>query len=303
MGKFVTQALIEAGFIVTAITREDSTNKLPSGVHVKKVNYNNKPSIVSALQGQDVFIITMHVAAPPESQNILVEAAAEANVKWILPNEWGLDPLEEEMQKDIGLGKNKLRDHIESLGMNWVAIVSSFWYEFSLGGGPERYGFDFKKKEVIWFDDGYTKINTSTWPQAALAVARLLSFKVLPEDEHDKSVTLSRWRNKPLYVSSFNISQKDMFDSILRVTGDKGSDWKQTSENTKERFKDGWQQMQKGDRLGFAKMMYVRVFYPDKAGNYEERRGTDNEALGLPKEDLDEFTKIAAKASEEFAYH
>lgn len=307
MGKFITKALIEAGFTVTAITREDSTNKLSTeGVQVKKVNYNNKPTIVSALQDQDVLIITMSVFAPPETQNLLVKAAAEANVKWILPNEWGLDPLEEEMQKDISLGRapKKLhRDYIESLGLNWIAIVSSFWYEFSLGGGSERYGFDFKKKEVVWFDDGYTKIDTSTWPQTALAVAKLLSLKILPEDENDKSVTVSRWRNKPLYISSFNISQREMFDSIVKVTGDKESDWKQTRENVQQRFKDGKEQLEKGDRLGFAKLMYVRVFYPDKAGNYQERRGTDNEALGLPKEDLDEFTKLAAKASDEFAYH
>jgi len=305
MGKFITKALIDTGhFNVTAITRENSTNKLPEGVQIKKIDYNNKSSIVSALQGQDVFIITMNVMALPDSQTLLIQAAAEANIKWILPNEYGIDPLQEQMQKDINFGQNTkkpFRDLVESLGMNWIAIVSSFWYEFSLGGGLERYGFDFKKKQVIWYDDGHTKINTSTWPQTALAVAKLLGLKVLPDNESDKSITLSRWRNKPLYISSFNISQRDMFDSVLRVTGDRESDWKQTSEDVQQRFKDGQEQLKKGDRLGFAKCMYVRVFYPDKAGNYEERRGIDNEVLGLPKEDLDEFTKIAA--SDDFVYN
>jgi len=55
--------------------------------------------------------------------------------------------------------------------------------------------------------------------------------------------------------------------------------------------------MKTGDRMGFAKMMYGRVFFPDQSGNFETCKGTANQMLGLPREDIDEFTKIAIERS------
>src|SRR4051794_23008406 len=167
----------------------DSTSKLPTGLEVKKVNYDDQSSLVEALQGQDVLIITMAVTAPRDQETKLIEAAAAANVPWILPNEYGLDPTDAELGKDtlITETKNKHRSHIEKLGKSsWISIICGFWYEFSLAGGPERYGFDFKNHTVTFFDDGNTPINTSTWSQCGRAVANLLSLKVLPDDENDK---------------------------------------------------------------------------------------------------------------------
>ena len=177
--------------------------------------------------------------------------------------------------------------------------MCSFWYEFSLGGGPERYGFDFKNRTVTFFDDGNTRINTSTWPQCGRAVANLLSLKVLPDDENDKSPCLANFRNNSVYISSFNVSQKDMLDSVMRVTGTTEKDWKVDYEDVKERYKNGMEEFKKGNMLGFAKLLYSRVFFPDGSGNYEATKGLHNDILGLPKEDLDEYTKIAVEMAEQ----
>ncbi|KAJ6605426.1 putative isoflavone reductase family protein [Mycena vulgaris] len=303
VGSFIVEALLKGGkHRITAITRADSTSKLPAGVEVKKVDYEDPASLVEALRGQDALIITMSVMSPPGQSAKLIEAAAAANVPWVLPNEYGIDPTETEMQNDIILGPAKKadRDLIEKLGKSsWVGIACSFWYEYSLGGGPSLYGFDFKNRSVTFFGDGTQKVNASTWPQTGLAVARLLSLKVSPDDANDTSATLSQFRNKPLYVSSFLLSQKDMFASVLRVTGTKESDWKIEHEAHEARYAAGVAQFKGGDRRGFGKLLYTRVFYPDGCGNYEARHGLHNDILGLPKEDLDEFTKIAAKRAEE----
>ena len=283
-------------FKVTAITRPDSTNTVPSGVEVKKVDYNDKDALVSALRGYDVLIITMAVTAPPDQESKLVEAAAAADIPWVLPNEWGGDILNEEMGRDNMLGpmKKKTRDLIDHLGKSsWISVVCNFWYEYSLSGSSALFGFDFKERTVTLYDDGNTVINTSTWPQTGRAVAKLLSLKVLPENENDKSPTLDMFRNKPLYVSSFKVSQRDMLASVLRVTGTSQDDWKITHEPVKDRYNAGVAQMKGGDRIGFGKMLYARMFYPDQCGNYEDTRGLHNDLLGLPKEDMDEFTKIA----------
>lgn len=98
-------------------------------------------------------------------------------------------------------------------------------------------------------------------------------------------------------MSSFTVSQKDMLESALRVTGTKEDDWIITKEPAQERYSSGIKEMQEGKRIGFAKMMYTRVFYPDGSGDVEHNRGTLNTILGLPKEDIDEATKVAIKRS------
>ncbi|MCJ1434213.1 hypothetical protein MMC27_003580 [Xylographa pallens] len=298
IGKFIVEALLKNGkHTITAITREGSTNKVADGVHVKKVNYDDPASLTEALKGQDALIITMAVTAAPEQQTKLIEAAAAAGVPWVLPNEFGGDGLNEQAGKDVFLGpaKKAVRDHIEKLGKSsWIGIACGFWYEYSLGGGPYRYGFDFKKKTVTMYDDGTARLDTSTWPQTGRQVANLLGLKLLPEDEHDTSPCLAHFRNKFVYGSSFNISQKEMLEAVLRVTGDSADDWKVTHVPAKEAYQEGLKSLQSGNRAGFAQLLYSRSFFPDGAGNFAAT-GLDNDKLGLPKEDLDEFTKEAVR--------
>ena len=200
------------------------------------------------------------------------------------------------MQKDnlIGEARAHYRDEIEKLGKSaWIGIVCSFWYEFSLAGSSSTYGFDFENRTVTFFDDGNTHINTTTWSQTGRAVAKLLSLKVLPDDANDKSACLHAFRNQCVYVSSFNITQKEILDSVMRVTDTTFKEWKVTYEPVTERYKAGMEEFRSGNMLGFAKMLYARSFYPDQGANYEATKGLHNDTLGPPKDDLDEYTKIA----------
>lgn len=89
---------------MTAITRTDSINKLPEGVVAAHVDYSNDETLVDALKGQQVLIITMSVMAPPDTHSKLVEAAAKAGVSYIIPNMWGFDPLDGKLNEDQGFG-------------------------------------------------------------------------------------------------------------------------------------------------------------------------------------------------------
>jgi len=286
---------------VTAITRAESTSTSPAGVQVAKVDYSDHSSLVEALTGQEVLIITMGVTAPPDQQSKLIAAAAEAKIPWVLPNDWGFDSKNDKLVTDI-MGANRLAQihkQIEESGRSsWIGITCSFWYEFSLKNGSECFGFDLKDHKAIFIDNGETKINTSTWPQCGRAVANLLSLKVLPDDESDKSTHLSQFKNEEVYISSFLLSQKDMLASIKRVTNTTDKDWTIENQDHKERFESGQKVLKEGNRLGFARMMYTRMFYPNGDGNYEASRGLMNGVLGLPKEDLDEATKRAVELFE-----
>ena len=122
---------------------------------------------------------------------------------------------------------------------------------------------------------------------------------IKPEGSN-KEACLENFKNKVVYVSSFTVSQKDMLESALRVTGTKQDDWTITKEPAQERYASGIKEMQEGKRIGFAKMMYTRVFYDDGCGDVEHNKGTINSILGLPKEDIDEATKVAIERSKTY---
>lgn len=268
-------------------------------MHVKKVDYGNQSSLVEALRGQDVLIITMGVMAPPDAEGKLIEAAAEANVPWILPNEWGGDMLNESLSTEslVGPPKKVSRDHITKLGKSsWIGIATGFWYEWSLPI-ESGFGFDFDNRSLTLFDDGERPICISTWPQVGRAVASLLSLPILPDGKGGAS--LDKYRNDFVYMASFVVSQKDMFESVLRVTKASQDDWKIVKEPVKERYAKGLETLKSGDRSGFVRALYSRLFFPDDSGNPAKTKGLVNDALGLPKEDIDEYTKIGISRVEE----
>ncbi|KAI0377877.1 hypothetical protein F5Y04DRAFT_263454 [Hypomontagnella monticulosa] len=301
VGKFLTEHLLKTGkHVVTAITRPDSTNKLPEGVQVARVDYSgdDDTALVEALKGQQALIISLSVFAAQDSISKLVRAAAKAGVRYVLPNWWGHDGANDKLCEDTMLSarRDSIIAEIKSLGVSsYVFLVCSFWYEFSLGGGPNRYGFDFNKRTFVQFDDGDVPINTSTWPQCGRAVANLFSLKELPEDEKDQSPTLSQFRNSCVYVSSFRLTQRDMFESVKRVTGTTDADWTITRDSSEQRWKDGVAGLQQGDWKLYTQMLYSQTFFPNGGGDYESKMGLHNDILGLPVEDLDEATAVGIR--------
>lgn len=240
-------------------------------------------------------MISMSVFAP-DAQPKLIAAAKDAGVKWIMPNEYGIDYERfPKVGEDTRLGPPAvaIRQSIRAAGLNFVSLACSFWYEYSLAGTSARYGFDFAKREVTFFDEGETKITTSTWVQCGRALAALLSLPVYPMNEQDQQLTLSHFRNRSAFVGSFYVSQKDMFESVLRVTETKEADWKIDYEGAEARYKRGGELFAQGNMGGYAMMLYARSFY--KGSPADIQAVLDNEKLGLPKEDFDEATKVAAE--------
>ena len=105
----MTEALLESGqHTITAITRVDSQSKLPAGVISKQVDYGKPETLVKALRGQDALVITLSIKAPEGTEMQLINAAHEAGVAWILPNEWsGPDTANEDILRDVSLLQSK----------------------------------------------------------------------------------------------------------------------------------------------------------------------------------------------------
>jgi hypothetical protein len=268
-------------------------------VQIATVDYADESTLIAALQNQDFLIITMSPTAPRDTHSKLVQAASKAGIRYVMPNGYAGDIEHVALGNDTLLGPvaKAQREEIEKLGMKWVTVCCGFWYDYSLGGGESRFGFDFGKRAVTFYGDGDVKVSVSTLAQVGRAVARVLSLKVLPEDERDDGLTLSTWLNKGVYVKSFILSQKNMFDSVKRVTGTTDGDWTITHEDTKKRYADGLAQVKKGNMAGFSKLLYARAFYPEDPGEHSAK--AQNELLHLPEESLDQATEAGIELEKE----
>ncbi|KAF5538423.1 isoflavone reductase family [Fusarium napiforme] len=292
VGSHITNALLQTGkHTITALTRRGSTNSLPDGITIASIDYNDESTLIAALKNQQFLIITMAPNAPKDTHNKLVQAAAKAGVSYIMPNGYAGDIEQVKLGEDTLLGPiaKANRDEIERLGMKWITVCCGFWFDYSLAGGESRFGFDFDKKTLTLYDDGNVKNSTSTLAQVGRAVAKVLSLKEFPDDEDDESLTISNFLNRAVYLNSFVVSQRDLFDSVKRVTGTSDSDWTVTRESSKARYQEGMGQVKQGDMSGFSKLLYARAFFPKDPSDLSAK--AQNELLGLPREDLDEATK------------
>ena len=85
VGSYIAGALLKTGrHAVTALSRKDSSNKLPKGVIVAPVDYDDGATIVAALKDQQFLIITMAPTAPRDTHHKLVQAAAKAGVPYVM---------------------------------------------------------------------------------------------------------------------------------------------------------------------------------------------------------------------------
>lgn len=132
-----------------------------------------------------------------------------------------------------------------------------------------------KSVRVRFFDDCTNALNSSIWPQVGRAVAIPLSLLVDTSGEQSARLTLNSYSNNTAYMSSFAISQKEVFESVKRVTGIANEKWSATSEPTKQRYEDACESLKKRSHVVFTRRLYTRHFCED-AGLFEKPRKLDN---------------------------
>lgn len=279
---------------LTALTRDESKAILPGNVNCIQVDFEIQDTIVAALTNIEFLIITLAVTAGSNVHNNIVNAAAKAGVSYVMPNFYGADIRDPKLgEQSFGAIIKQQLAEMEHLGISYISLACGTWYEWSLALGESWFGFNIPERKVTFFDDGRTKINVSTWPQCGRAVVALLN---LPES--DASPCLADWKNKPVYITSFSVSQRDMLESLHRILGTSDVDWQITFEPTAKRVQDGMDEFAKGIMTGIGKAMYARLFMRSRAGEMELPRKVDNTKLGLPLESLDRSTRAAVEMVE-----
>lgn len=283
LGSITLAALLKTKIhTITAISRTESNATFPSEVTVKKGDYNDHSFLVSALKGQDVLIMQLNFDPRAlEAQVALIQAATEAGVPWVVPTEFGSD-IHSSLHDDypmMGM-KKKYRDLAEAKGVNWIGVINNPWFDWSLKQG--MFKIDIPNKKATILNVGKTKFTTTTLPQVGRGVAALLS---LPDEK------LNLYKNKPVYLRSFEIQQRDILDSVIRATGTKESDWEIKTQDPEEAIAESRAAVAAGVPMAFIGEFYTAHLQEGRGGNFEEKAAKDAAVLGLEKENLDEVVK------------
>ncbi|KAH9884717.1 hypothetical protein F4778DRAFT_799959 [Xylariomycetidae sp. FL2044] len=290
IGEVFLNALLKTGkHTITALTRAETKGTFPDAVKRVQVDFAKEETLVAALEGQQFVIITLAVMAPPDIHSRIVSAADKAGVPYVMPNFYGADIRSPKFgEGNFGALLKKQLAEMDQADISYISLACGVWYEWSLALGEPWFGFAIAARKATFFDDGQTAVRVSTWTQCGRAVAALLS---LPET--GASPCVADWKNEPLYLTSFEVSQRAMLDSLHRVLGTTDADWEIRHEDTAQRIRDGAAEMAKGNRTGVAKSMYGKLFQDTREGLLKISKEPANKALGLPEESLDEATKAA----------
>ncbi|KAJ3497018.1 hypothetical protein NLG97_g2221 [Lecanicillium saksenae] len=265
---------------ITVIQRPDSTALYPANVTVKRGSFYDEAFLVDAVSGQDVLVLQLPRTAT-DIRPGLIRAAAKANVKYVLPVEFGTSPDAEIVEHfDNLLEKRKSRKLVEELGVSsWIAVVTNPWLD--LGLLANGWGIRIEERKATLWEGGNTKINTSTLKRSGDATAKLLS---LPDSELDK------FRNRPFFVSSCYVSQRQIFESVMRATTTDEKDWIVTTPTVEDVVRESQEALKAGDFMkSFLDKYYMTHFRKGFGGDYNNRIDSTN--LGFPEEDLDKIVE------------
>jgi len=279
LGPAVIQALLDAGFTVTALTRVESKATFPSSVKVQKVDYSSPSSIAEALKGQDAVVSTIATPALTQ-QSSLVEEAVKAGVKRFIPSEYGLNT-----QKVTGgtakiLGaKIQLQEQLgklaaENPAFSWTGVSTSLFFDWGLKVGS--LGFNLKDKKATIFDSGNEPFTGSNLPFIGQTIAAVLKH---PEQT----------ANKYIEVASLTTSQNEILKALEEESGAK---WAVEHKKTDDSQKIADEKLAKGDYSSFGDYLKVYLF-ADGKGQSPKEGALANKELGLPTEDLKATVKAA----------
>ncbi|TPX10757.1 uncharacterized protein E0L32_008326 [Thyridium curvatum] len=283
-GTHVFAALQKEGcFNLTVLSRRSSKSKFPSDVTVIHID-DDYPSdqLVEAFKGQDALVST--IPGRPYSVHLrMIDAAIEAGVKRFIPSEYGNNTCSAAAELVPLYGdKAKVLDYLrekEHTGLSWTAIHAGQFFDWGLDDGWLDYHL--KDNRAVVYDSGDTRWSTTTIGTAALAVARVL-------------VNAASTKNRPIFVASFTVSQRQVLEALEKATGAK---WDVATMTSAEAIKKA-KEMDNADYSEGLKLLILMLMYADdvdRGANFEKDALLCNETLGLPVEDLAEVVQRVVK--------
>ncbi|KAJ4007569.1 hypothetical protein NW752_010234 [Fusarium irregulare] len=278
LGSKVVDSLVNAGFQVTAISRNESTATFPENVTVKRVDITSVDSIKDAVTGQDAVVSTVTTMAAG-GQKTVIDAVIAARVPRFIPSEFGI-PSRQNRDTKIGKlvgAKIENTDYLIELAQkydwfSWTGLSPGLFLD---AGVKNPLSFiDIKNRKFRLADSGNEPYSTSSLPYIGKAVAAILQK---PEET----------ANKYLNIAGVTTTQNEVLKIVEKLTGDK---FEVTHVSSAESEKIGDEKLAKGDYSAFGN--YLEQFlFADGSGN--GLKGDENAIglLGLEEENLEEVVK------------
>ncbi|KAH7121762.1 NmrA-like family protein [Dactylonectria estremocensis] len=279
LGPLVVKALLDVGFEVTAVTREESKATFPSEVVVKRVDLSSVESVARAVTGQDAIVSTV-AAEATASQRVLIDAAITAHVQRFIPSEFGINTREARGTKFGRFVAPKIADvdYLIELSekhtwFSWTGISTGAFFDWGLRNG--FFGFDLKKKTCQIFDSGNEPFSGTNLAFIGKCVAASLE-------------KAEETANKFLTVASFTVTQNEVLKVLEEETGSK---FAVTDIKTSDLQKITDEKLARNDPTAFVESLIQYVFADGAKQAVEENAATA--VLGLQEESLRATIKAA----------
>ncbi|KAK1656476.1 hypothetical protein BDP81DRAFT_467718 [Colletotrichum phormii] len=282
LGQHTLTALLSHGIHnITIIVRNESTSRFPDNVAVKRAAFDDEAALIPLLKSQEVLVLQLGITAVGLS-DVFIQAAAKANVPYILPTEFGSDPegkIIEELPEIAT--KLKYRELIQKLGVgSWIGVITNPWYDFCLPMG-DILGINAKTLKATLWNGGNVKMNYTTLHRAGVVTAEVVA---MPDDE------LARYRNRCFYTTSFHVTQREMLNSVMLATGTFKNDWDIREESVNEVLERA-NAMSGADAHAVMLAKFIPLHYKEGQGGDFNSKTEDLSCFGLEEEDFHAVTK------------
>ena len=274
-------------FNVTVFKRPTSTASFPNSVTVKEVDLSSVDAVTAALKGQDAVVSTVGIEGL-SGQEILIKAAAAADVKRFLPSDYGCD-LSNAKTAALPVFKHKIDAH--NALREAAATKPDFTYSLVCSGAFLDWGLEhnfllnWQESKPKLYDGGKNAFSTTTLDSIGQAVVGVLTH---PEET----------KNRFIHVKDADISQTRLLE--LAKKADPGRTWEEPElPDTAELEESSWESLKKGDfsQPVFYAFLYRALFGPAEYGG--RFAGDDNELLGIKgktEADIEAMFKSFVKA-------
>ncbi|KAE8319548.1 hypothetical protein BDV41DRAFT_560220 [Aspergillus transmontanensis] len=281
LGPYVFQALVNAGFRVSILTRSQKPGAYASNINVFEVDFNSVKSLTAALKGVDVVVSTVGGAAV-DNQTVLIDAAIAAGVKRFIPSEFGnvtTNPKLENFPLYSSMFKirNYLQEKTAAGQLSWTVLACGAFLD-SVLNTPTL--LDFQNHTVTMLDEGDNRISSTSLPVVGRAIVAILQ-------------NFDATANRVIRVSEAILTQNQLLGFAEELRPD--IQWKTSKERTSVLLQEGLEQFNAGDfsMSAFMKLMKGTALAGDTYGGAFDV--TDNKLLGIKELAPADLKKLIAE--------
>ena len=184
LGSHACQALVEAGFQVTFLTRTQKPGAYASNIKVIEVDFTSVDSLTAALKDTDAVVFTVAGTAV-ERQTILIDAAIAASVERFIASVFGNVTTNPKLETNsMYTPMFKVRRYLEEKAaagqLSWTVLASDAFLDLILNT-PTL--LDLQNHTAMLIDEGDDQTGATSLANVGKAIAAILKNVNATEDK------------------------------------------------------------------------------------------------------------------------